>query len=84
MVSLAILWPRRWELAADLGELLHYIETEGPHPLDELYRELSVGMQSSRVENWKGLGLLSILLQIASGLLVVEVILWIIAIASTG
>jgi hypothetical protein len=41
-------------------------------------------MFSSYNENQAGLGQLALFFQIASGLLTAEVILWIIAIASTG
>jgi hypothetical protein len=41
-------------------------------------------MNSSYLENWEGLRRLATLFQAASGLLTIEVVLWIVAIASPG
>jgi hypothetical protein len=86
VVSLAILWPRRWEFSASPEELIRdHIETEAlpePVPVGCLHRDLASYMQMSRDENSKGLGELVLLLQLASGLLAVETVLWIAAIAS--
>lgn len=83
-ISLAILWPRRWEFTANPRALIQtYIEAEEPSPIDELHRDLSLHMHNSYVENRHGLEQLAVFFQIASGLLTMEVILWIIAIAST-
>lgn len=84
-ISLAILWPRQWEFTANPREVIQtYIEAEEPAPIDELHRDLSLHMHNSYVENRHGLEQLAVFFQIASGLLTVEVILWIIAIASTA
>jgi len=84
-ISLAILWPRRWEFTANPRDVIQtYIEAEEPAPIDELHRDLSLHMHTSYVENRVGLEQLAIFFQIASGLLTVEVVLWIIAIASTA
>ena len=61
-----------------------YIEAEEPAPIDELHRDLSLHMHNSYVENRHGLEQLAVFFQIASGLVTVEVILWIVAIASTA
>ena len=61
-----------------------YIEAVEPAPLDELHRDLSLHMHNSYIENREGQEQLSVLFQVASGLLTIEVILWIIAIASTA
>lgn len=83
VVSLAILWPRRWEFTANPRDVIQtYIEAENPAPIEELHRDLSLHMHNSYLENRAGLEQLAIFFQIASGLLTVEVILWIIAIAS--
>jgi hypothetical protein len=85
LASLAILWPRRWEFAARPAEIIDtYIEVERPAPVKELHRDLSLHMYSSYYENQSALGQLAFFFQIASGLLTAEVILWIIAIASTA
>lgn len=84
-VSLGILWPRRWEFTANPRDLIQtYIEAEEPAPIEELHRDLSLHMHNSYTENRGGLEHLIVFFQIASGLLTVEVILWIIAIASSS
>jgi hypothetical protein len=80
--SIAILWPRKWEGAADpYGVIKTYIESTEPAPIEELHRELSFHMRGSYLENSKGLRKLVVFLQIASLLLTVEVMHWIISIA---
>jgi len=49
-----------------------------------LHRDLSLKMRSSYAEGWAALGTLSTFLQLASVLLVVEVVLWTIAITVVG
>jgi hypothetical protein len=84
VVSLAILWPRRWEFTANPRDVIQtYIEAVEPAPIEELHRDLSLHMHNSYIENRKGLEQLTAFFQIASGLLAVEVILWIVAIAAT-
>lgn len=84
-VSLAILWPRRWEFTADPQSVIRtYSEAEEPAALDELRRDLSLYKHNSFVENKRGLERLAVLLQIASVLLTVEVVLWILTIALIG
>jgi hypothetical protein len=85
VVSLAILWPRRWEFTANPRDVIQtYIEAEEPAPIEELHRDLSLHMHNSYIQNREGLEQLAIFFQAASGLLTIEVILWIIAIASTA
>lgn len=60
-----------------------YIEAEEPVPIEELHRDLSLYMHNSYFENRKGLKQLAVFFQIACGLLTLEVVLWIVAIAST-
>lgn len=85
VVSLAILWPRHWEFTANPRDVIQtYIESDEPAPIEELHRDLSLHMHNSYSENREGLEQLAIFFQIASALLTVEVILWIIAIASTS
>lgn len=84
IASLAMLWPRRWELHADPQNVIDiYIETEKPATVHELHRDLSLHMHDSRLENRKGLKQLAFYFQVAGGLLTAEVALWIFAIAST-
>jgi hypothetical protein len=83
--SLAILWPRTWEFTANPRDVIQtYIEATEPAPIEELHRDLSLHMHNSYAENRRGLEQLAIFFQIASALLTLEVILWIIAIASTA
>lgn len=83
-ISLSILWPRRWEFTANPRDVIQtYIESEEPAPIDELHRDLSLHMHNSYSENRKGLEQLALFFQVACGLLAIEVVLWIIAIAST-
>ncbi len=84
VVSLAILWPRRWEFSTSPDELVRdYIEAEEPPSLDRLHRNLSLYMHDSHSRNSKGLSHLAAQFQMASGLLTVEVVLWILSIPST-
>jgi hypothetical protein len=84
ITSLGILWPRQWEFTANPRDVIQtYIESEQPAPIDELHRDLSLHMHDSYSDNRKGLEQLAVFFQIACGLLALEVVLWIIAIAST-
>lgn len=83
--SLAILWPRDWELAADPGRLIEdHVNACPPGPVVQLYRDLSIHMRDSYAENQGGIDFLASLFQMASTLLTLEVVLWIVAIASTA
>jgi hypothetical protein len=80
--SLAILWPRRWEFTANpRGVVTGFIESAEGIRLEDLHRDLSLHMHSSYVVNHQGLKALALLFQAASGLLTLEVVLWIAAIA---
>ncbi|HEX5592566.1 MAG TPA: hypothetical protein VFX35_04375 [Solirubrobacterales bacterium] len=80
--SLAVLWPRKWEGTANPRDLIEtYIESSQPAPIEHLHRDLSLHMHDSYLENREGLDQFATLLQAASGLLTLEVILWMIAIA---
>ncbi|HEX6667444.1 MAG TPA: hypothetical protein VF081_12700 [Solirubrobacterales bacterium] len=82
LVSLIILWPRRWEFEADPVEVIEaYIDTEQAAPAGKLYRDLSFRMRSSYLENRRGLNELAGYFQLAICLLTAEVILWVAAIA---
>jgi len=50
---------------------------------EDLRRELVLSMHDSYLRNRRGVELLAILFQVASTLLALEIVLWIIAIAST-
>jgi hypothetical protein len=85
LASLAILWPRRWEFATGPSKIIGtYIEAGAPPSIQAVHRDLSLHLYHSYNDNQAGLGQLALFFQIASGLLTAEVILWIIAIASTA
>jgi hypothetical protein len=78
--SLGIFWPRRWESAVNPRQVIvTYIETVEAAPVEELHRDLSIHMHNSYLDAEEGLDQFALLLQIASGLLTLEVILWMIA-----
>jgi hypothetical protein len=80
-VSLAVLWPRKWEFTANPREVIEScIESGESIRIEELHRDLSLGMHSSYLENYRGLERLALFFRIATGLLTVEVMLWIAAI----
>lgn len=82
--SLAILWPRKWEFTANpLGVIEGCIEPAELIRVEELHRALSLQMHNSYLENHHGLKRLAVLFQIATGFVVIEVVLWIAAIASS-
>jgi hypothetical protein len=81
-LSVAILWPHPWQLTASSSDVVEtYIEGERSAPPYELHRDLSIHMHESYVENQAGVEYLAALLQLASGLLTLQVVLWIIALA---
>lgn len=85
MTSLAVLWPRHWELTTDPKDVIRtYVESESPASVAIVHRDLALHRQSSVLRNDKALGQLIVLFQIASVLLTTEVVLWIIAIARAG
>jgi hypothetical protein len=83
--TLAILWPRKWEFTADpLGVIESYIDAAEPVRSEHLHRDLALDMQGSYLENRIELEKLVVFFQVANVLLAVEVVLWIIAIASAN
>lgn len=82
-ISLAILWPREWEFTASPRRVMKgFIEPGEATRLQDLHRDLSLHMHGSYLVNHQGLKELALLFQTASGLLTIEVVLWIAAIAS--
>lgn len=79
--SLAVLWPRKWEIATNPRDVIAtYVESREPAPIEELHQDLSIHMHGSYLANQKDLEKLVVFFQAASLLLAVEVMLWIIAI----
>ncbi|HEX8050685.1 MAG TPA: hypothetical protein VF504_04390 [Solirubrobacterales bacterium] len=82
-ISLAILLPRPWEVTTNPREVIEpYIRREDPTPIDELHRELSFHMHNSYAENRLGLQRFTLFLQIASALSALEIVFWIITLAT--
>lgn len=81
--SLAVLWPRRkWKVTANPRVVIEtYVESAEPAPVEGLHRDLALHTHSSYLENQAVLDQLVGSLQVASGLLVLEVVLWVVAIA---
>lgn len=85
ILSLAILWPRPREFAADSTRIIEKcLEGDQPRSVADLHRALTLQMQRSYATNWEDLGQLAILFEVASGLLAIEVIFWIVAIGSSA
>ena len=81
VVSLVILWPRRAEFSVDPNQIIRgYIEAKDQAPLQELHRDLALHMHRSHFANLAALTRLAALFQVASGLLIAEMILWVVAI----
>jgi hypothetical protein len=82
--SLIVLWPRRWEGGVSPRDVIEtYVEAEEAAPIEELHRDLSIHMHNSYLENREGLKQLAVFLQVASGRLTLEVLCWVIAVATT-
>lgn len=80
--SLAILWPRKWQIATNPSDVIGtYIESTESISIEEMHRELSLHMRGSWAENRKGEAKLVVLFQSASVLLAVDLVLWATAIA---
>jgi hypothetical protein len=84
LLALLILWPRRdWEFVAAPRRLIGtYVETADPLPLEQIHRDLALHMENSYDENASRLQAMIGYFRGASILLAVEVVLWIVDIAS--
>lgn len=84
-LSLALLWPYAWQVTMDPLEVVAiHVKSEGAVASEALHRGLIHHMHTSYLRNREGLDLLAVLFQIASGLLALEIALWMIAIAVAG
>lgn len=77
-LSLAILWPRRWDLTARSGKLIDLLSGESQQQVTstELYRILRSHLDQSHDENQASLENLGLLFELGSSLLAIEVALW--------
>ena len=83
VVALAILWPHRLEFTASPANVIEsYIETEDPLSVAEIHRDLALHMHHSYAENLAGQKQLASRFRVAGMLLTIEVILWVIDLAS--
>jgi hypothetical protein len=83
IATLAILWPHSLEFTANPANVIEsYIETEEPLSVAEIHRDLSLHMHDSYAENLAGQKQLASRFRLTGLLLTVEVILWIIDLAS--
>lgn len=83
IVTLAVLWPHSLEFTANPANVIEsYIETEEPLSVPEIHRDLSLHMHDSYAENLGGQKVLASRFRLAGVLLTVEVIFWIIDLAS--
>jgi hypothetical protein len=79
ILSLAILWPRRRGFAADSAEIVKScIESDSPRSIIDLRWALTAQMHQSYAANWIDLGQMATLFEIASSLLVIEILFWIV------
>jgi hypothetical protein len=83
VAALAILWPRSWEFTANAGHVIaYYIEGDEPLELWQIHRDVALHMQDSYGNNQAGLERLIVYFRVAVALLTVEVIAWVIDLAS--
>jgi hypothetical protein len=83
MAVLAALWPHRLEFTADAANVIKsYVETDEPLPVSEVHRELSLHMHDSYAENRIGQKQIAFRFRLAGSLLAIEVIFWLIDLAS--
>lgn len=83
VAALAILWPHRLEFTANPANVIEsYIETDEPLSVAEIHRDLSLHMHDSYADNLAGQKQLASRFRVAGALLTLEVILWIIDLAS--
>jgi hypothetical protein len=81
LVSLAVLLPSQEEFSADAREVIEtYIETPHPVSIEGLHRDLALHMHGSYARNLEVLGRLATLFQTACGLLIAEMIFWVLSI----
>jgi hypothetical protein len=68
---------RGWKFSLDANILIKdYVEGDSPAALPEMYRDLALYLGRHYVTNGKRLTRLFLLFKLASGLLVVEVVTW--------
>ncbi len=80
---LAALWPHRLEFTADSANVIEsYLEDGNRVPAPSIHRDLSLHMHNSYVENQIGQKRVALRFRLAGCLLTLEVIFWLIDLAS--
>ena len=83
IAALAILWPHSLEFTANPANVIEsYIETAEPLSVPEIHRDLALHMHRSYDENLSGQQQLASRFRLAGVLLTVEVLFWIVDLAS--
>jgi hypothetical protein len=83
MFCLAVLWPRSWEFTArPTKPITTQLEVAEPFSPSRLHRDLTLQMHDEFAENKRGIGHLASLLGLASASLAIDVILWLVTIAT--
>lgn len=80
-LTAAILWPRRgWLFVVDPILLIRdFIEIEMPLDIEKMRRDLALHLSNNYRSNSKKLNFLQWMFQLACGLLILEVIAWVVA-----
>jgi len=80
---LAALWPHRLEFTADSANVIEsYLEDGNPVAAHTIHRDLSLHMHNSYLENKTGQKQVALRFRLAGCLLTLEVIFWLIDLAS--
>lgn len=83
VATLAVLWPHSLEFTANPANVIEsYIETKEPLSVAEIHRDLSLHMHDSYADNLAGQKQLASRFRWAGVLLTVEVVFWIIDLAT--
>ena len=85
VLSLAILWPRPRELGADSMKIIEEcVGMDEPKWVGDVHRALALRVQRSCETNQRDLVQMAILFEVVGGLLAIEILAWIMAIAQVG
>lgn len=83
-LSLALLWPYVWQVTMDPLRVVEiHVDSEHPAALEALHRELIHNLHTGYLRNREGLDFLAVLLQIASGMLALEIAIWMMSLVLT-
>ena len=79
----ALLWPlAKWRFRFGTSQLLKdYVEAPSPADLNEMFRDLALHLEANYGHNKKRIDIMWIVFELAAGLLFLEVIAWLAALA---